>query len=503
MTESDSRSRGGDRVTVAPSWRRAGARAVAALLGASVLALAARAGAAELVIRNARLFDATGAAARDGVTITVRDGVIVAIGDPVAVGDDATVIDASGMTVLPGLIDAHVHLAAAPGGAIRGDSPAELNALNQQHRRAYLANGVTTILDPGSPLAPVEAAQRWLAAGNPGPRYLTTGPMLRVPGSYGAEEHGELRTPADVEAALDRLQAIGGVGVKLTTEHGFLPFGSLPQYPPEIRDAIVAGAKRRGLPLYVHAMSEPDAQAALDLGAHAIMHAPMGGAWVGAFLGTDDLSDAYVARLKESGAYQLSTLSVMDTWPGHYDRARLDDPLVQLTVPAAELTTARDADAERLFAVRVLGFVAPWTFESLRGWVARQLWDAENLDDGIAYSQRNLRRLHQAGVPIVAATDAPSVWPEAIYHFHGPQTAREIELVTGAGLTSAEAVIAATRTPARMLGLDCEIGTVEVGKRADLLIVEGDPLADIRALRQVRWTVRDGVARTPGEWMSG
>src|SRR5690606_18534932 len=353
MTGSASGSRGGDRVTGARSWRRAGARAVAALLGASVLALAARAGAAELVIRNARLFDATGAAARDGVTITVRDGVIVAIGDPVAVGDDATVIDASGMTVLPGLIDAHVHLAAAPGGAIRGDSPAELNALNQQHLRAYLANGVTTILDPGSPLAPVEAAQRWLAAGNPGPRYLTTGPMLRVPGSYGAEEHGELRTPADVEAALDRLQAIGGVGVKLTTEHGFLPFGSLPQYPPEIRDAIVAGAKRRGLPLYVHAMSDPDAQAALDLGAHAIMHAPMGGAWVGAFLGTDDLSDAYVARLKESGAYQLSTLSVMDTWPGHYDRARLDDPLVQLTVPTAELTTARDADAERLFAVRV------------------------------------------------------------------------------------------------------------------------------------------------------
>lgn len=79
--------------------------------------------------------------------------------------------------------------------------------------------------------------------------------------------------------------------------------------------------------------------------------------------------------------------------------------------------------------------------------------------------------------------------------------AREIELLGGAGLTPAEAITAATRTPARMLGLEAEIGTVEVGKRADLLIVDGDPLADPRALRKVRWTVRDGVARTPAGWM--
>lgn len=75
-------------------------------------------------------------------------------------------------------------------------------------------------------------------------------------------------------------------------------------------------------------------------------------------------------------------------------------------------------------------------------------------------------------------------------------------LLLAAGLSPAEALAAATRIPARMLGLEREIGTVEVGKRADLVIVRGDPLADLRALRAVRWTVRDGVARTPAQWMA-
>jgi imidazolonepropionase-like amidohydrolase len=471
-----------------------------AILG-SVLAAAPAIGAGDLVIRNARLIDGTGAPPRDGVTITIRDGRIATIGTEPG-PDGMPAIDAAGATVLPGLIDTHVHLAAAPGGGFRGDTPATLDALNHQHLRAYLANGVTMVLDPGSPIEPVVAAQRWLAAGNPGPRYLTTGPMLRVPGGYGAAAHGELRSPADVGTMLDRIQAIGGVGVKLNTEHGFAPFGSLPQYPLEIRDAIKDGARRRNLPLYVHAMSEADGAAALDLGAHAIMHAPMGGAWAGQFFGATDVSDAYAERLAASGAYQLSTLSLLDTWPGGYDTARLDEPLVRLTVPAVELATARDPEAVQRFAVTILGAAVPWTFEFTRPWLARQLWSAENLRDGLAYSQRNLGKLHRAGVPIVAATDAPSVWPEAMYHFHGPQTAREVELVAGAGLTPMEAIASATRVPARMLGIDAEIGTVEVGKRADLLVVAGNPLADLRALRAVRWTVRDGVARTPEEWMS-
>ncbi|MGH7820629.1 MAG: amidohydrolase family protein, partial [Candidatus Binatia bacterium] len=422
-----------------------------------------------LLILHARLVDGSGRPPVERASIVVRDGRIAAIAEDMDLElPGAPVLDAKGATVLPGLIDSHVHLAAAPGSAFRNDSDAKIQELNHEHLRAYLANGVTTVLDPGSPMEMVEAAQRWLAAGNPGPRYLTTGPVLRVPGGYGSERHGALRSVADVERALDRIVAMGGAGVKLATESAFGPFASLPQFPPEMRRAILDGASRRKLPLYIHAMNERDGEAALDLGAHAIMHAPIGGVWTGQFFGASDLSDGYVRRLARSGAYQLTTFSVLDTWPGSFDVRRLDDPMVILTVPRLELATARNPEAERFFAVAILGQAVPWLPESALPWVARHLWDAENLREGLAYSQRNILRLHRAGVPIVAATDAPSTWPEAIYHFHGPQTPREVELLVDAGLSPMEAIVAATRNPARMLGLEDEIGTVEVGKRADL-----------------------------------
>ena len=99
-------------------------------------------------------------------------------------------------------------------------------------------------------------------------------------------------------------------------------------------------------------------------------------------------------------------------------------------------------------------------------------------------------------------TDAPSPWPDAIFHFHGPQTLREIELLGEAGIPPMDAIQAATRVPAEMLGLGAEVGTVAVGKRADLVVVAGDPLAGLGALRSIRWSVRDGVAHTPEEWMA-
>ena len=163
---------------------------------------------------------------------------------------------------------------------------------------------------------------------------------------------------------------------------------------------------------------------------------------------------------------------------------------MRLTVPEVELASARDPRADRYFAIATIGFAAPWIPEMLRPFVARGLWTERNLLDGLGYSQRNVRRLYEAGVPIVVGTDAPSPWDMAIYHFHGPTTVREIELLGQAGLPPLAAVLAATRTPAKMLGMDAELGTVEVGRRADLVIVRDDPLQDLGALRTIRWTVR-------------
>ena len=188
--------------------------------------------------------------------------------------------------------------------------------------------------------------------------------------------------------------------------------------------------------------------------------------------------------------------------PIDYDVKRLDDPLTRLVVPETEMRTARASDAPDRFAISFLGSVVPWTFESTRPLIAWVLFSRAHLAAGLQQGQRNVRQLYRAGVPIVVGTDVPSPWPDAIYGFHGVQTAREVELLAEAGLPAADCIAAATRTPAKMLGLDRDIGTIEVGERADLLIVRGNPLHDIRALHDVAWTVKDGVARTPEEWMS-
>jgi imidazolonepropionase-like amidohydrolase len=472
------------------------------LILAGLLASPGGARGEDLLIRNARLIDGTGAAPRDGQSVLIRDGRIdrIAADLPTSL---AQVLDVRGATLLPGLIDSHVHFNYAPGSAYRDDSPQTIRELNHQHLKAYLACGVTTVLDAGAFPEIARDIEDWLASGHPGPRYLTLGPYIRMPRGYGHAKFGSVSSPEDVEAELDEIQSLHGVGIKVAIEKGFNPFSRLQTFPPEIRQAILQGAERRKLPIYVHAMSEDAQSEALDLGAHALMHLAMTVPPLGNWSASRDLSDAFVERMAHSGAYQVTTLSVFDTWPGVYDVTRLDDSLTRLVVPPAEIETAQAADAEYRFEVSFVGgSVAPSSPAWMRPWIARAFISPSHVLQGLQQGKRNLRRLYRAGVPIVAGTDAPSPWPDAIYHFHGVQLAREIELLAEAGMPPPDAIASATRGPARMLGLDREIGTVEVGKRADLLIVRGDPLADLRALHTVLWTIKDGVAHSPAEWMT-
>ena len=448
----------------------------------------------EFVIRGARVIDGTGAALTS-TSLHVREGRIVAIA-PVIDASDAREIDGEGATVLPGLIDTHTHFVVAPGSGFRGDDAETIRKLNRHHLRAYLACGVTTVMDPGGYPPVVRDIQSWLAAGGPGPRFLTTGPYFRVPGGYGSEHHFGVDATLDaVDEKLKVIRSLEGVGVKFGLEDGVVnPEG-------ELLDALRTGARSRGLPLYIHATSEMYQSRAIDLGARAIMHAPLQGIIFGQ-IWPDDLSEKFIQKHAASGVYQLTTLGLIDNWIGRFSRDWLDDPLIQLVVPAIEIESARDPESDRAFAIWALGWALPWTFEFVRPWLASIVWTKKNTDAAMAYSMRNLKRLHEAGVPIVAATDAPSPWDGSSTFFHGPGMLRELELLVEAGIPAMEAIIAATATPAAMLGLEKEIGTLQPGMRADLLIVNGDPLANIRALRDIRWTVRNGEIRTPSAWMT-
>jgi imidazolonepropionase-like amidohydrolase len=446
--------------------------------------------AADLLIRGGRVIDGTGAPPRPHTDILVRNGRIAAVGEALS-APGVPVVDATGATVLPGLIDAHVHLAVVPGAGQRDDSPDVLRQLRLHHLRAYLACGVTTVLDTGIPVDVVHEVRDALARGNPGPAFLTLGPGLTTPGGYMSEVFAGVASAEDVERRVAVVAGLSAVGVKVFMERGFGPRAVWPIHPPAVREAIVAAARARDLPIYVHAQREEDKLVALDMGARAIVHAGFT---------TAEPSDAFVQRMVASRAYLMTTFHLMDGQRMGFHPERLDDPLLRRTVPPLELATARHPEAGRRLARAQLAMAEPWLPAPLRGPVASLILTDAAFASRLRSSQAAVRRLAAAGVPIVVGSDSGN-WPIDPYHFHGPSSLREMELLGEAGFPPLDVIAASTRVPAAMLGLERELGTVEVGKRADLVIVRKDPLRSLRALRTVRWTVRDGVARTPSQWL--
>jgi imidazolonepropionase-like amidohydrolase len=139
----------------------------------------------------------------------------------------------------------------------------------------------------------------------------------------------------------------------------------------------------------------------------------------------------------------------------------LDDPLLRRVVPAAELATARDPESGVRLRTAEVGMAVPWLPVFLRRPVARLVLTEDDAVGRLASPQAAVRAMPLAGVPIVLGSDA-SNWAIVPYQFDGPTTLREVELLVGAGLSPAEALAAGTRVAAEMLGLDAEIGTVEV-----------------------------------------
>ncbi len=146
---------------------------------------------------------------------------------------------------------------------------------------------------------------------------------------------------------------------------------------------------------------------------------------------------------------------------------------------------------------------------SVPGWmpafVVRALPKLVNIEKQIKACLKNastaIQTLHEAGIPIVAGTDASS-WPVFPNFYHGTSMIREIELLHKAGIRPMDVISSATRIPAEMMGLADRIGTLEKGKQGDMIVVRKDPLKNPTALESLIWTIKDGEARTPEEWMA-
>lgn len=451
-----------------------------------------------LSIINANLVDGTGAAARH-TSINIRSGEIVSLGEPAP--DDARVLDVQGAVVIPGLIDSHVHLQSVPGAVFRNDNAQTRRSLMHHHLRAYVANGVTTVLDAAIASSALREIRDHLASGGVGPRVMALGPTFHNPGGY---MDGHLlsdywgprwrasATPEDVDALYQEYAGITDlVGVKVAVAFGFGgPIDVFDTHTPEMRKVIRERAHSHQRPVYVHVSEDRGVDIALELDAHALTH-----------LVLEMPSPEILQRTRDQGLYVITTLSVLDVFTTRHRPERLDTPRVRMTVPTIELETARDPEAWDAFLTTFIRAVSPLSPEWFASWFGDWYLSEEWIAREMARMQDILMAHHEAGIPVVVGTDGGS-WPHFLNLFHGPSTLREMELMVEAGMTTAEVLRAATLTAAEMMGIDDIVGTVEVGKQADMIIVHGDPLEDLSVLEDLEWVIKGGEIRRPEQWMN-
>ncbi len=343
----------------------------------------------------------------------------------------------------------------------------------------------------------MEEVHRSLANGHPGPRYLATGTPMTVSGGYfEALFPPGIERPEEVDPRLDAIVKAGGVGVKMSFEPGYVaPVWRL--HSPAIEDAIVAESRKRQLPIYVHVEQTDMARRALTVHPHALVHAPIDG--------TKELA----AEIAAANVPVITTLALFDAHAIVFQPEQFETLHIRRVVPTIELESLADKRQYQDHVFGLLSEVMPFIRGRYRDWLTWALTTETGLQatdttnrKSAQSAMQSVRHLRDAGVTLVMGSDSGN-WPLFPYYFHGPTTWRELRMLAEAGLTPQEILRAATINPATLLGLSHEIGTVEVGKLADLVVVRDDPLVNVaQALRSVQYTIRAGVARTPEEWMA-
>ena len=407
-----------------------------------------------IVLQDGLLFD--GHAAGRGTVVIEGDHIQAVVPGEVTVRA-GQVVALSGKTVLPGLFDLHVHTPAPS--APYGFYPSEDEV--PAHLAAMLRAGVTSMLDLGSSAHVLFEYRARIADGRMlGPNLFAVGPLLTPTGGhpcYRGEPAGDacffVDAPADAAAAVARLAPYRPDAVKLVIESGTSSF-SLPRMTRESIAAVAQAAMAAGAPPIAHVSKVVDVVDALDGGVRRFAHVPY----------DQPVPAEVAARMASLGVMVVPTLAVIDALAqlaaGTLD---LSDPTLEDDVPEEVLAALRDPQAGASLA-------------------ARKDELARDREQALA----NVRALWQAGVTIAAGTDAGN--PGTL---HGRAVARELALYVQAGLPAGEALRAATRNGADLLGR-ADLGRLEAGARADVLVVDGDATADIAAVQRVERVYRAG-----------
>ena len=429
-----------------------------------------------VLIRNARIFIGDGRVIENGAVL-VRYGKIAevyegSIPDPKTLRAEA--IEAAGKTILPGLIDSHVHLG-APGGLMDDWKDYDALKVSERELAAYLYSGVTAVRSVGDLLDTALQTRRIVNTGEKlGAEFFTTGPLFTVPGGHGTEilknlpapirgpaEEQFLRMPKTAEEAKQAVDALRQVNVDaikviLETGAGSRVYNRL---DPQMLQAIAAAAQADRLPVVAHTGDVRDVEDALRAGVNGIEH--------GSF--RQRIPDSDFATMAKNGISYDPTLSIGEAF-SQFAAGKLDllnRSLVQQVGPAKLLASTR-----RLI-------------ESPDAAGMRKSIAEYPMDMNIA--RDNLLRAWKARVMLITGTDAGNMLV-----IHGPTVQHEVELWVEAGIPPHVALQAATLNSAKALGASQRFGSIEKGKDATMLVVDGNPLVDIKATEAISFVMFKG-----------
>lgn len=431
----------------------------------------------KFLIRDARIFVGDGRVLETG-TVFVANGRIVAIHaghgpDPETL--KAEVIEAAGKTLLPGLIDVHVHLG-APGGVFEKVEDYQKPGLMERNLAAYLYAGVTTVKSVGDMMTTLgPARERVLSGEYLGADLQMTGPLFTAEGGHGTEYFKGVpaalrermvreftRLPKTVEEAraqVRELKAQGVDGIKVVLDAGAAP-AVYNRMDTALLSAIAAEGASLRLPVVSHTGDAHDVADAVAAGVSGVEHGAQ----------RDRLSDALLAGMKRKGVAYDPTLSVLEAFSvlrGGGTGPMFEGSLVQQVAYPGLIQNTKKAFAAAEFQ--------------------KGLQPIKDYPLDLKLAMENLKRAHEAGVVLTAGTDSGNFLLP-----HGAAIHRELQLWVRAGVPAGAALKAATFENARLLGLEHRIGAIREGLEATMLLVDGNPLAEIAATERISMVMFKG-----------
>jgi imidazolonepropionase-like amidohydrolase len=378
-----------------------------------------------IAIHRTRLIDGTGAT-MEPATVIIRGPKVLAIGPTkdVSIPKGSTRIDGRGLTVLPGLMDCHVHLCL--GGepdvvaTVETNIPSYTLLKSARHARLTLEGGVTTVRDVGARDHSIFALKQAVDAGLiPGPRIIGAGLAICMIGGHARFIGQEVEGPDQVRHAVQTQLAAGAQVIKLIASGGVLTPGTSPdqaQMTPEELSTAVIAARAADTKVAAHAHGASGMKNAIRAGVHSIEHATL----------LDEEAGELMVR---HSVYMVPTLSALATTAA----GRSGCGIPESALEKAKAMTKRH--------------------------------------------QVSFKQAHHSGILIAMGTDAGTP-----FNFHG-DNAQELERMVALGMTPMEAIVAATASAAKLIGIKDSVGMLKKGMTADLLVVEGNPLRRIDLLR--------------------